>query len=117
MRQSDMPTGETLSENTEGAARAQVAQLLRHLAPLLPVVAAATKTDSGRVAWVHAWARQIQLAGMTRQQIERGISRLHLVPMNVPFGWPVFVSLCMDDEQARIELDAEIGRASCRERV
>lgn len=72
--------------------------LLFHLAPLFPAVASATKTGAGAQAWVQAWARSIQLAGLSHTQIARGLTRLARGEHDpdIPLSWSVFYSLCRD---------------------
>lgn len=70
--------------------------LLAHLAPLYPSIAAATRTGPGAQAWVEAWARSIELSGLTRRQIERGLTRLARGEHDpeTPLSWSVFYRLC-----------------------
>lgn len=80
------------------AAESAAADLLAHLAPLYPTIAAATKTGAGADAWVQAWARSIHLAGLSHSQIARGIKRLARGEhdADVPLSWSVFYRLCYD---------------------
>lgn len=93
-----------VSKESQGMAGA----LLAHLAPLFPVVAAATKTGAGATAWVRSWSAQIQLTGLRPWQIERGLARLGEHDPDIPFSWPVFYRLCRDP--FRDVNDSELGR-------
>lgn len=76
------------------SSRSLAARLLRELGPVLPVVAKAAQSQAGAIAWVDAWARQIEAAQLTAQEIAGGLSRLDKAPPDEPFGWRVFISLC-----------------------
>lgn len=88
--------------------RPRIAHLARLLGPSLGVVGAATRTEAGLRAWVDAWAALAAAAGLTDDEIRRGVASLDQAPRNKPFGWDVFVALCRppDAPDARRELDA-----------
>lgn len=78
----------TLEKNRSLARR-----LLSELAPLLPVVASATRTLAGANAWVDVWARHITLAGLGKEDLARALRRLGELDQSRPFDWPAFLSL------------------------
>lgn len=84
--------------NPNKAAIDRAGALLSHLAPLYPVIASATRTAAGADAWIAAWARQIEMAGLTQRQIVRGITRLARGEHDpdTPLSWSVFYRLCID---------------------
>lgn len=72
-------------------------ELLAHLAPLFPAVASATRTDAGAAAWIKSWSTQIQLSGLKKWQIARGLTRLHEHDQDIPLTWPAFYKLCKNN--------------------
>lgn len=76
-------------ERNRGVAR----QLLSELAPLFPVVAAATRNLSGANVWVEAWARQITHSELSGEDLARALGRLGELDQSRPFAWPAFLLL------------------------
>jgi hypothetical protein len=76
-------------EKNRGLAR----RLLSELAPLLPVVASATRNLAGANVWVDAWARQITHSGLSGEDLARALRRLGELDQSRPFDWPAFLLL------------------------
>lgn len=87
------PAGEILDDISLQRGRRLARRLLGALAPLLPVVGAATKDQAGAAAWLEAWGRQIANAGLTGDDLARALSRLGDLDRSRPFDWPAFLSL------------------------
>ncbi len=85
----DLEVDPSTLEMNRGVAR----QLLSELAPLFPVVAAATRNLAGADVWIEVWARHITLAGLSGEDIARAVTRLGELDQARPFAWPAFLSL------------------------
>lgn len=113
------PHGGSVTEIGAAPMRARVARLARILAPALPVVGAATRTEEGLRAWVDAWTALATSAGLSDDEIRHGLAHLGDAPVGKPFGWDVFLLLCrpreMRDADARRELDAARSAYARRE--
>ena len=102
-------------------ARALAARLLSQLAPLLPTVAAATRSAVGADQWVDSWARQIAAAQLTPSELAAGVQRLGDAPAGQPVGWPQFLSLCRSphllgrDHAARMPVPPVLTRDLARD--
>lgn len=88
-----IPAGEVLDDISLERGRRLARRLLGALAPLLPVVGAATKDQVGAAAWLEAWGRQIAHAGLTGEGLARALSRLGELDRSRPFDWPAFLAL------------------------
>lgn len=72
-------------------------KLARQLAPLFPVVSAATRSDVGLQAWADSWGRQILAHRLTESELLTGLSRIAEVMIksgNPPFSFPLFLAAC-----------------------
>lgn len=82
------------------SAKSRAQRLAAQLAPLFPVVAAATKTPEGLNTWCDAWARQIENARLSDAELSRGLGRLGefmVASGNPPLSFPLFLSACRPD--------------------
>lgn len=103
---STQPQG--LDDITLERGRRLARRLLGALAPLLPVVATATRDPAGAAAWVEAWGRHIAQAGLGGEDIARALRRLGELDRSRPFDWPAFMALA---EPSREETRAAWERA------
>lgn len=92
-------------------ARGLAARLLGQLAPLIPTVAAATRSAAGADQWVDAWARQIFATQLTEREVISGIERLGDASTGQPLGWPQFLSLCRPPHLLGRDLAARVAAA------
>ena len=102
------------------SAKSRAQRLAAQLAPLFPVVAAATKTPEGLNTWCDAWARQIENARLSDAELSRGLGRLGefmAASGNPPLSFPLFLSACRPnahmtgtDQEARKPHPLLLGR-------
>lgn len=106
------PGTDTPSTDGDGApladARALAARLLAQLAPLLPTVAAATRSAAGADQWIDAWARQIAAAQLSPSELAGAVQRLGDAPPGQPLGWPQFLPLCRPSHLLGRDLAARV---------
>ena len=101
--------------------RAAAARLLSQLAPLVPTVAAATRSSAGAEQWIDAWARQIAVSQLTARELAGGVQRLGDAPAGQPLGWPQFLALCRplhvlgSDLAARVAVPPALPRDLARD--
>ena len=78
-------------------AKARAKRLAIQLAPLFPIVAAQTKSEPGREAWVDSWARQILGAGLSDQELVHGLKTVAQVLIahgSPPLAFSHFLEAC-----------------------
>lgn len=81
-------------------ARARARRLAAQLAPIFPVISAATKTAGGLDGWADAWGRQILSAGLSDTELLRGLKGVVQVAAaagNPPLSFSLFLSACRPD--------------------
>jgi hypothetical protein len=91
--------GHRQAEGAQRLARAKTLaqRLAAQLAPLFPVIAAATKTQGGMETWSDAWARQIVAANLSDQELLQGLQGIAATIVaagNPPLSFSLFLSSC-----------------------
>lgn len=96
-RLNNPPDADPGNDGRLAQAKARAQRLAAQLAPLFPVVSAATRTDGGMETWCDAWARQILAANLKDRELQqglRGIAAAVAAAGHPPLSFSLFLAAC-----------------------
>lgn len=89
-----------VEEKRLASAKARAERLAAQLAPLFPIISAATKSVGGLETWVDSWARQIVSANLRDPELLQGLQGIAAAVAqagNPPLSFSLFLSACRPD--------------------